>query len=290
MADSVRIHAGRQPHLWAASQELNPELLQHCHLFLDACESSLSFAVFDPRKAQFEAAGKFNFSPGAFWNEIDGLVAETSLLRQEYHSMVGTWFSPWNTLVPLPLFDPDKNREYLEFNLKLPESAAVYHDQLQNLDACLVYALPNDKKGHLKRLFPKMSLRHHSSASIDIRLLLHKHIDTPQVFLHFIDQHFELLVTHGRQLRFYNTFAWNSPEDVAYYLLFVAEQMQLATHELQPVFSGEIPVDGPIAALLQPYVQKIQWATRPKGYQFSAAFDELPEHFFFHPLHLLLCA
>lgn len=289
MADPVRIHAGRKPQVWVAPENLSPERLRQFHLYLGLSETELSFAILDPTEARFEAAGLFRFESGELLQELDGLVAETTLLRQEFQVVAATWFNQWSTLIPQALFDEEQQSTYLNFNLNLPDSTEVRHDRLQNTDACHVYALPSDLENQLKRLFPKMSLLHHSTASIDLRLLLHKNSNEPQVFLHFLDHHFEVLVTQGKKLIFHNSFAWSVPEDIAYYLLFTAEQIQLSANQLEPIISGEVPLDSPIFQLLKPYVKGLKFASRPKGYGFSSSFKNLPEHYLFHPLHLLLC-
>lgn len=289
MADPVRIHAGRKPFVWVAPEDLSPERLRHFHLYLGLSQTELSFAVLNPTEARFEAAGIFRLDSGNLLQELDSIVAETTLLRQEYQVVAATYFNQWSTLVPLALFKAEEQESYLNFNLNLPESAEVHYDRLQNSDICNVYVLEKDCANQLKRLFPKMTLLHHTSVSIDLRLLLHKNDSASQVFLHFLKDHFEILVTSGKQLIFHNSFSWSTPEDIAYYLLFTAEQLQLPANQLRPHISGELPLNSPVFELLKPYVKELQFATHPKGYQFAKAFENIPEHYLFHPLHLLLC-
>ena len=75
-----------------------------------------------------------------------------------------------------------------------------------------------------------------------------------------------------------NAFHYKTPEDIAYYILFIYEQMHLNTETIELILSGEIEKSSAQHSLLYNYIRHVKFATCPIGFQYSYKFEEIPSH------------
>jgi len=128
--------------------------------------------------------------------------------------------------VPAQLFDPKEKEHYLNFNFSQLTDEQVFCDHLMPLDAWQVYGVPVSIVEATKELFPQSKVVHSSSLLIESVWINYKNrINSPHVFLHVRELLFDLMIFNGRQMNYFNTFPFQNPEDVTYYLIFVMEQL-----------------------------------------------------------------
>lgn len=63
------------------------------------------------------------------------------------------------------------------------------------------------------------------------------------LYLNIDKTHVDILYLAENKLRFYNTFEFNTPDELAYFTSFVAEQLQLAPNTINVCLSGDCNVD-----------------------------------------------
>jgi hypothetical protein len=76
-----------------------------------------------------------------------------------------------------------------------------------------------------------------------------------------------------------------TPEDIAYYLIFVFEQLNLNPEEITLVLMGSVDRYSPVYDLLFRYIRNIDFAARNDSISYSYIFNEVPDHFYFSLLN-----
>ena len=125
-----------------------------------------------------------------------------------------------------------------------------------------------------------MRFIHSASSFIEGLLIQNKNNTGKNVFANFHSSYFEIAILDSRKLLFSNAFKYKTPEDIAYYILFVYEQLHLNPEEVELVLSGEIEKTAKEHSLLYHYIRHVKFASLPDGFKYSYKFDEIQPHKF----------
>jgi hypothetical protein len=93
--------------------------------------------------------------------------------------------------------------------------------------------------------------------------------------------YFEMVLLDGKDLLFSNSFQYSTADEIAYYILFVYEQLELNPEITELVLSGEIEKTSKEHALLYTYIRHVKFAERPENFRYSYKFEEIPNHQFY---------
>jgi len=88
-------------------------------------------------------------------------------------------------------------------------------------------------------------------------LELSKNIDDKKMFVHMASGHFEIIVVQNQHLLLFNSFEYKTPEDLIYYLLFTAEQLNLNPETLKLEFLGDISQTDAFFAIAYKYIRNV---------------------------------
>jgi hypothetical protein len=192
-------------------------------------------------------------------------------------------------LVPAALFDEDKKESLLRFNHPVEANEKIHSDVLHNLDARNLFTISRELESSVRKQFPNAHFLHNATAFIEGLLLQHKNNKGKKVFANFHSSYFEIVILEGRELLFSNAFRYKTPEDLAYYILFVYEQLHLNTEEVELVLSGEIEKTAQEHTLLYNYIRHVKFASLPDSFKYSYKFDEIQPHRFVSLFNQYLC-
>jgi hypothetical protein len=264
-------------------------------LFIIIGAESLQYAVFDTEKNAFIALADYRMAApprnsGTFFSQLEQLFSVEEMLLKKYPSVVIGIETPFQTLVPSPLFDAGQLKQYLEFNFRLPEGCQISSDHMEEIDAYHVYGFLPGLKDTIKKYFRETALFHRSSALIRAAYYYHKNNPGPSgVFLHVRDHYIDLVVLEGNRLAFFNAFPCRTREDMLYFTLFALEQLNLHPDTARLFLSGMINAGSDSYLLLEQYIRSISFTGRPGSFNYSPIFNQLPLHRYQELFALALC-
>ena len=67
----------------------------------------------------------------------------------------------------------------------------------------------------------------------------------------------DIVVLENNQLILFNTFSYNTKEDFIYYILFVAEQLNLNVNEFSLHFTGKVNIEDAIYKTTYKYIKNV---------------------------------
>ena len=101
--------------------------------------------------------------------------------------------------------------------------------------------------------------------------------------------HMVVALWKDEQLQLIQHYDYDTPEDVAWWLLNLNNQWELNQETLPILISGLVETQSPMYAEVKKYFMQVELDTRPVEFQYDFAFDNYPQHFFSPIFFLALC-
>ena len=273
------------PAIDLVDESFDPEKSNTYHLSILLSENNLCYSILDANTNKYVV---LHFTPTL--NGEDALAPLQGLGVTNFKSVTCAVAHPKFTLVPSALFDDASKESLLAFNHPVESGEKIHSDTLRNVDAKNLFTIPRDLEKQVREYFPNAHFLHNSTAFIEALLTLNKNNKGKKVFADFHSSYFEIVILDGRELLFSNAFQYKTPEDIAYYILFVYEQLHLSPEETELVLSGSIEKAAPEHSLLYNYIRNVKFASLPESFKYSYKFDEIQLHHFFSLFNQYLCA
>ncbi len=222
-----------------------------------------SFCINDLESEKAISFGKYCFpekiiAPEFLLGEILRIFASDKELQQDFREIKVIHQNSLSTLVPIEFFDKTKLKQYLDFNIKTFPNDYIVFDQIFPIKANNVYIPYVNINNYLVQNFGEFEFKHHSTVLIERLLEYSKSLDIG-FFAHVSNGILDIIVIKSNSLLFYNSFEYFSAQDFLYYILFVAEQLDLDLTFVPLTFLGEIKEDDENYLLAYRYIYKINF-------------------------------
>lgn len=179
------------------------------------------------------------------------------ILSQTYDEVVVLHRNSLNTFVPKAIFDEDFLGSYLQYNTKVFETDFFTSDELINYEMQNVYIPYVNINNFLIDQFGTFDYRHANTVLVSRLLEISKNNDEKQVFVHFGDSKFEIVIVQNQKLLLFNSFDFSTKEDFIYYLLFTAEQLSLNPEIFKLQLLGDISRENEYFQIAYKYVRNV---------------------------------
>ena len=168
------------------------------------------------------------------------------------------YYNRTSTLVPSDLFDPKNSLNYMKYNTSIRIDDIAANDHVLNNEINNVY-IPNiDINNFIFEKFKTFDFYHYSSLIIEKISNDFAEKFGKRVFVNVNDGFIDILYFKDKKLEFYNSYDYNSIEDVLFYLLFCFSELKLNPDEIHTVFSGSIDLDSKLYELIYTYVRNVE--------------------------------
>ena len=262
------------PAINLVDESFDPKKSNSYHLSLLVSKDTLSYSIVDTNTSKYLALRHTPILKGEMLNlsPLEGLGVFKSVTCAVAH--------PKFSLVPSALFDEESKNPMLGFNHPLENNEKTHSDTLQNLEAKNLFSISEYLQSAIHKYFPHAHILHNATSFLEGILVQNKTNKTKKVFADFHSDYFEIAILDGRELLFSNAFSYKTSEDIAYYILFVYEQLKLNPEEIELVLSGEIEKTAKEHSLLYNYIRHVKFASLPDSFKYSYKFDEIQPHRF----------
>jgi len=282
--------------LFCINDTENAELNDHGkkNLSIELSLDGFSYCVLDAEKFRYIALESFAFEGINDLNDLcpflDETVREKMLLTGSYQRISFALNSADTTLVPADLFSYTEKNTYLNFNTYSDQESEVRVDKLNNLSAFALYALPKQLLNKINFLFPACRIRHISTNLIENILYMVRYGRvSPQLVLHVQKGNFQILHFKDENLSFYNSYRYQTWDDLFYYLFFVLEQLGIEAEKIDLMLFGEVSIESEFYNKVKLYFKSFSFGPRSDLYKYSESFDDIPHHYFYNLLSLNAC-
>lgn len=163
------------------------------------------------------------------------------------------------TLIPNDLFKKEYTNRYLQLakGQQLTDFEEVHTHIHEDLEIVNVYSSNRDLYNWLSGTYPLMDMtfKHKTSQLIEFGIFTSK---AQTAFLHFGNHHFTLVVTANGTLKFCNRYAYKTPQDLIYYVLFAMNELEIEPDEIILRVNGNITEQSEDFELLNQYLPNVK--------------------------------
>ncbi len=282
-------------------ESFNPQETRNYGLAILFSESGLAYCILDFRRTKFlgvqqllRTEVKSHHAPPGSKQSFDDFLRSVfnalPWLKNPYKSVKIAFEGKKCTLIPSQLFDPAERENYLRFNFHQTEEEQTFSDHLIPMDSHHVFSIPGPVLKAFRGYFPNQKIVHFSSVLIESIWINYKNrINANRVFIHVREKVFDMMIFDGRQMSYFNTFQFQNPEDVVYYLIFVLEQLNFNPENMPLVLLGNVEKGTGIFELLFKYVRHIEFGRRNEAFKYSYILNQLPPQSYYPLLNFFSC-
>lgn len=227
-------------------------------LSLQVSANGISFCCFDMLNREVTHCISSQFSKYTpVEEELWKFFVNNPVLTNTFDEIVVLHNNSFNTFVPTALFDPNYPGSYLQYNTKVFDTDFFAVDELDSYELNNVYVPMMNVNNFLIDQFGAFEYKNANSVLVAKLLDASKNVDEKQVFVHFQDAHFEIVVVRNQKLLLYNSFEYKTPEDFLYFLLFTMEQLFLNPETAKVYLLGKIEENDSNFELAYAYIRNV---------------------------------
>lgn len=223
--------------------------------------TGISFDIFDTLNHKVLALESIDFdttNPSfKIEDTITELLTDNTVFKERYDEVAVLYDNHLSTFVPEPLFDESYLGSYLQYNTKVYENDFFDFDTLTIAPIHNVFVPYVNINNILIDHFGTFTYKHVSTVLVSRLLERSKNNDDKKMFVHMASHHFEIVVVQNQHLLLYNTFEYQAPEDLIYYLLFTAEQLNLNPEVFKLEFLGNINEEDAYFKIAYKYIRNV---------------------------------
>jgi len=230
--------------------------------------NGLSFLVLDSTKNQVVNLIHKRFdkkhTPQEMQDQLLHCFNTHDLLQQSFSRIKLIHDNEMVTLVPSALFEEEHLSDYLKYNTKLFKTDFITYDVIKNDDIMVVYVPFVNINNFIFEQFGSFEYNHSTTISLDKILQIQKNKTTEAIHINVASAYFDLVVTKHNSLQLYNRFEYQTKEDFIYYILFVVEQLDLNTEEIECVLMGSIKKEDDLYSIAYKYIRHVSLLSKDK--------------------------
>jgi hypothetical protein len=225
--------------------------------------TGLSFLMEEENKVVLKEDILFNDTknPDELLFEIEKAFAENELLKSPVFELLVIYQNTFYSIVPAALFKEDEAEQFLKLNSRVFTSDFVAFDTLENFELVNVYVPLANINNYFFEHYGEFSFFHFTTTFIEKVLQNEKTGNAKKMHAHLHGHQVDVIVTSGKKLLLCNSFNYSTPEDLTYYILFVAEQLELNPEVFELELSGTISEEDSFFELLYTYIRHVKLET-----------------------------
>ena len=216
--------------------------------------------------------------PEAITRDLREYFQKNELLQHPFKKVVLIHENELSSFVPESMFDEDCLPDYLKFNIKILENDFIAYDSIKNHDLVNVYIPYVNANNFLFEYFGAFEYQHYSSILVSTLLNKAPWKKEACMFVHKHKEHFEIVVLKNRKLLLYNTFTYTAPEDLIYYILFTAEQLDMDPGTFPLYLLGTITEGDAFYEAARTYIRNVVFGEHYCRFSFGEGIQQPKAH------------
>ncbi len=262
---------------------------KNLHLSVEVREDRVLACLLDKDSGQY-----LSWSSFSRWDKEDKKHPLEEILKEEIlnckcltSSIV---FTPNSAmLIPSSFFDKDSVKDYLGHQHLIKPGETPCYDFIKNNDCYSIYAVDSNDYSLLKTKYPQAALRHHSSVFVEYLLVLNKDKSRSEVHVYVFDGYMDMVAIRQGKLLLYNRYQFQTPNDFAYFVLWVYEELKLNPNDSPCFFYGEIIEKSDHFAMAWKYLKNVRIAEKANRFTFSNMLENISGHRYYSLFMQYLC-
>jgi hypothetical protein len=259
-------------------------------LLLEVATSTLKASWYHKSKNLITGFAAYPLSLNSKSNSIESIVQNHPYLSSDFEQTIVSVVSNNYHLAPIGAgFIADSESFSLTNELDETNSQLLNHELVSGKTA-VQYAVAKRIISDIEKHFPNSTFLPHIAPRIEEGLItLKKSILTNRLCAHIENDHVSIIAFENRNLILSNSFYQTGKEDIAYYILYVAEVLGFDSEKIDLLLSGEIENGDETWNVLNAYWKRIKISEPMNGIDISTKLHNRSLAEFDYLTHQLLC-
>lgn len=271
-------------------ESLMATMPENCCLYVHVALPFLSFSLFDRVRNKYICLCEYRLPEENQLEELNTILKQDEILHTVgYNKTVVSFQSDKSVLVPAAFYNEEDAWKLLSLTSPVSDTETLCADRLKYTDAVQVYAISSVLLNTVRSVFHTCKVVHSGTVLMESELLRNKNNTESSVTVNVRQGSYDIVVTTGNQLLYYNSFTYNSSEDFIYYLLYVLEQLKLNPEKTAVRFLGEMDKHMASFLITAKYIRNISFGSRPESFEYSYGFSQVSNHAHAILLNQYLC-
>ena len=225
----------------------------------------------------------FTTEPDFNLKKIKSVFDETDVLGFPYKKIRIYYSSPEKTtLVPPEIFRPEQLPDFYNITFGIDDHNEIRHSFIQSLNNYAIYGINKLLLSFLKEKYPEIEIQHELALS-GYNLQNGKTI----IKIRILRKKMEIIIT-GKKTSFYNSFSYEGENDMLYYILGVAKNLEEQPESI--ILDGLVNKHSEIYHRLRQYFSHVSIMEYNSSVNYSYLIDRLPDARFCNLFNSFSCA
>ncbi len=255
-----------------------------------------SFAIFDRYSNEYIVLKNKVLEADSERNSLEycqyvyNFLIEEEIFKYQFRAINIIYVSALSTLVPTSVFVKEKAKQLFETNFGQIDEMNILSNRLKNNDLISIFAVPDCLIRILNRKFKSYKVFHQATPLIVEAVLNTKNENKPlKIFLNQNNNICDFVVAKAGKLILFNSFNYNSQNDILYYLANINEQIQSFGEVSEVVISGKINIYPELETQIKRYFKNVNCYNVGSQFSYSKSFGEFLEHEYSTLFKMALC-
>ena len=254
------------------AKTFNSDLSEEYHLSVQIGLKQLSYCIINSKTKNVEYFNSFIVN-----DDITKIINQEENLRLNFKTSRVLFANFPATLIPNELLLKDNAKKILELSTDIYE--IIQSDKLTNIDASIIYTIPNEMHDIAFTFFPNAKQK--AQQSILIEQFSNFENNKENAYLYINDNNLNITIFKNKKLVFNNSFSIESKEDILYFTLFTLEQLKLDTESIKTKIYGDVIKGDEKHQLLYDYIRNINIGSKLNNLNFSSDFNNFKNYQFY---------
>ncbi|RYY17871.1 MAG: DUF3822 family protein, partial [Chitinophagaceae bacterium] len=263
---------------------ISPAEWEQSILLLEVSANFLGCVWYNQPKQKLLGVRHYNFEDTVGKSSrvhMEELLKDDLMLNSQVARVVMVYHYTESTLVPETYFQSDLNRPILDLMFGDAEKGLILSEKIDVLPVYNVYRIPPDIHKLFQQKFASSSYWHYYTLQLSFfQIEKDSPADFVRIRLMFYADKFIVAAFRDGELLILQSFTYQTPEDVSYYLLMLLNAHDVKQDNVVLKISGLIDEDSILYTELNKYFEHLSWDPLPAGIDPAGILNQFPSHYF----------
>jgi hypothetical protein len=258
------------------------------NLLLELNNNEMSFIIYSTKTIEVQGFFKYEFEKNIiddhYANELKNIIANQSLLKENFNTVKIYYNFSKSTLVPTHFFVQSENANVLSLMFGEDKGNYSFDDKASQNEIKVVYRVPIVIHDLCKSTFSNALFYHSTSLQIQKNKFTEDTVEC-MVYTNYV----KVILYKNSDVAIVQYFEYAIAGDVVYHLLNICERFNISASNVHLIISGLVDEQSALYVEMYKYFLNVSFAQLPIHVAVAENLTELPLHFYTNLTALALC-
>jgi hypothetical protein len=260
-------------------------------LLMEVSGSAFSYVIYHKSQQRFLVFRQYSldYNPGKTNLEtFRDILQQDDLLQHEFRESYIVYNYADSNLLPEKYFHIELNKPAIELVYGNARKGLLLSEKVYGWELYNTYRIPREVHTVLQQKFAAGKYWHYYTLLLT-GIAKESSAKDDEIKMVVAADHYVVAVFRNGELQLLQTWYYQTPEDVSYYLLSVCHRFYLNPEEVKLSISGLVDEESNLYQEIMKYFLQTSWEVLPDTVSLQESFSEFPRHYFSPLLKMALC-